>query len=675
LFTATPKEEGGLKLKANGNAQLKFPGVDGQLILSWDDGLFVAQGFGKIARGNVEGFGLFTVTNQAIDDEGKPIEGALTDRFSALGKAAATFHFGPLTGTVGAELTRSGDLKLTDASVQAFVDLPLTRERTLFRKPRDEDKPWVLFDKHIKIPFRFKGVPLDFVGRMFVESSAEVKLLPVSLRGRAMVDFKELLLNPDGVSVPDFTARAETNDPLLAAKATAMAGGSAEIGKAELFTLGVGMTGEFSGDVAAEPTLDSEIHAKNGKLGASMSAGIALKSNLQVEVKLGIPVTVLGRFRKTFGPLEIGPFSMASPFQWEHSFQWKTHGEGIDVQEVKPAGVPIFEPTENDLKKLEDAFDSSNQASEVSGKDVSADKEGGNELLQTVERVSALVEIFGRGAGIFSVIFDQFTCFAPVSVSRIAGCFTKAPERAAQLLEDAEGFYQAVNSAEDEGTLDWLEEELPGGEIAVGVLRKYLWTVEKTYEGISGVAGALGFSDPVAFEKQWAEELRRSNEGFRNAAMKRRVLMKEGFDRVSAETITALEAKSTSAVAQSFMGIEERIRASRLEAAAWKRLAGGTAAEIRKEQELLGRNFPGELAKEVAAIHRLHVVNVTGFRGYSGAVSEYESRVAGIMGLNAADEAAAKLAFAELIAEVRPVRRFHEGGPFPNVKRNGVLKQ
>lgn len=157
--------------------------------------------------------------------------------------------------------------------------------------------------------------------------------------------------------------------------------------------------------------------------------------------------------------------------------------------------------------------------------------------------------------------------------------------------------------------------------------------------------------------------------------MKRRVLMKEGFDRVSAETITALEAKSTSAVAQSFMGIEERIRASRLEAAAWKRLAGGTAAEIRKEQELLGRNFPGELAKEIAAIHRLHVVNVTGFRGYSGAVSEYESRVAGIMGLNAADEAAAKLAFAELIAEVRPVRRFHEGGPFPNVKRNGVLKQ
>ncbi len=105
-----PPDAGQWRFYGSGAASFALPYVTGGLVIAVDNGVITIIGTGRVERPPASGTLNVTVTNQAIDEEGNPVEGAVLDDFRVFGRGSASLTFGIITATAGLELTEEGDI-------------------------------------------------------------------------------------------------------------------------------------------------------------------------------------------------------------------------------------------------------------------------------------------------------------------------------------------------------------------------------------------------------------------------------------------------------------------------------------------------------------------------------------------------------------------------------------
>ncbi|HEX2252129.1 MAG TPA: hypothetical protein VHQ65_02550, partial [Thermoanaerobaculia bacterium] len=129
-------EGGEWKLAVSGTARPAIPGVDSQLAISYDDGVFDMSVRAGYQRGMAAGTVEVGVTNRAIDEEGRP-GGDAGDTLTPYGGGSVTLTLAPwLQATAGLRLLPDGSME-----VQGEIGLPSaleifpekSYERNLFR--------------------------------------------------------------------------------------------------------------------------------------------------------------------------------------------------------------------------------------------------------------------------------------------------------------------------------------------------------------------------------------------------------------------------------------------------------------------------------------------------------------------------------------------------------------
>jgi hypothetical protein len=107
-------EEGaGWKVSARGTAVPSIPGVDTQINVTYDDGMFTAEGTADYRRGMLSGSLRIGATNRPVDESGNPGEGA-TPNLRAFGGGQLTLTLAPwLAATAGVRLLPNGEIEVT----------------------------------------------------------------------------------------------------------------------------------------------------------------------------------------------------------------------------------------------------------------------------------------------------------------------------------------------------------------------------------------------------------------------------------------------------------------------------------------------------------------------------------------------------------------------------------
>jgi len=100
-----------------------IPGVDTQVSVSYDDGIFTAEGTAAYHRGMLSGSLRIGATNRPVDENGNPGEGA-TPNLRAFGGGQLTLTLAPwLAATAGVRLLPTGEIE-----VMGRIGLPSTLE-------------------------------------------------------------------------------------------------------------------------------------------------------------------------------------------------------------------------------------------------------------------------------------------------------------------------------------------------------------------------------------------------------------------------------------------------------------------------------------------------------------------------------------------------------------------
>ena len=115
IDAAQPPDGAGFKVKGNGTATPKIPGVSSTLSASYDDGAFTADFSGAFRRGMLSGTVSVGVTNRAVDEQGNL--GGLDDPDAPLkvyGSGSATLRVAPwLQATAGVRFSPTGDVTVS----------------------------------------------------------------------------------------------------------------------------------------------------------------------------------------------------------------------------------------------------------------------------------------------------------------------------------------------------------------------------------------------------------------------------------------------------------------------------------------------------------------------------------------------------------------------------------
>jgi hypothetical protein len=131
-----PSEQEGWKVRATGRARPKIPGIDSEINVSYDDGIFTVEGSAAYSRGMLAGSLRIGATNRPVDESGNPGEGP-TPQLRAFGGGQLTLTLAPwLAATAGVRLTPEGEVEVTGriglpAALEVF---PARRfDRNIFR--------------------------------------------------------------------------------------------------------------------------------------------------------------------------------------------------------------------------------------------------------------------------------------------------------------------------------------------------------------------------------------------------------------------------------------------------------------------------------------------------------------------------------------------------------------
>ncbi|HEU0237002.1 MAG TPA: DUF4157 domain-containing protein [Candidatus Limnocylindrales bacterium] len=115
--------DAGWRVSAEGTAVPAIPGVDTQITVAYDDGIFTAEGAAEYNRGMLAGSLRIGATNRPVDESGNPGEGA-TPTLRAFGGGELTLTLAPwLAATAGVRLLPNGEIE-----VRGRIGLPSSLE-------------------------------------------------------------------------------------------------------------------------------------------------------------------------------------------------------------------------------------------------------------------------------------------------------------------------------------------------------------------------------------------------------------------------------------------------------------------------------------------------------------------------------------------------------------------
>jgi hypothetical protein len=113
VLVRKPSDAEGWKVSASGTAVPAIPGVDSQLSVTYEDGIFTAEGTAAYDRGMLAGSLRLGATNRPVDEDGNPGEGP-TPELRAFGGGSLTLTLAPwLAATASVALTPTGEVQVT----------------------------------------------------------------------------------------------------------------------------------------------------------------------------------------------------------------------------------------------------------------------------------------------------------------------------------------------------------------------------------------------------------------------------------------------------------------------------------------------------------------------------------------------------------------------------------
>ncbi|MGZ8359033.1 MAG: eCIS core domain-containing protein [Allosphingosinicella sp.] len=344
-------ETGEWKVSGGGKAAFEKGGAKGSLDILFDGEAVDFTGRVDLAKGPATGWIQISASNRAVDEEGKPKEGAPVGPFQIWGKGEATVLFGKyLKGTVGIDYTRDGRVILAGevAMAQSFDLFP---KKDL--SPKDP-----LFDKETP-DFPIWGVKLGPVGiGIFAFGYASIK--GIAYVGPGQLKDARLgvtNLDLDQPELATITGGAKFAVDAYAGLSVSIGGGlKAQVanayakGKLGLYgDLGLLLTGSF--DVTVNWN-----HADGFAVGADARIEASPKFEFGVEGSLTVGVDLLlTEIEETWGPWRkpLGKFGPDMPFVMDFPIKWsEKDGLQLDVDDLKPP-----EPQISAKDMMGDAFD------------------------------------------------------------------------------------------------------------------------------------------------------------------------------------------------------------------------------------------------------------------------------------------------------------------------------
>ncbi|MEO9651976.1 MAG: DUF4157 domain-containing protein [Roseobacter sp.] len=271
-FAVTRAEDGSYRVSGNGSAAFDLPGVTGTVDIGYQDGIITANGEATISRPPLTGSANFHLSNQAVGDDGQPIEGPPLDSFRVWGGGSASIEFGDyITATAGIEFLENGEIEL-----EGTIALPPSI--TLINAA---DYHYDIFT-FPEVRFPILGFTIPVINRSFgvfgfVRAGLDANL---TLGPGELVDSEVTVsYNPD-----------RPEDMSITGGSTFQIGASADVGLRVTGGVGAGLAiVEATGEIGLR-----------GALGLELSGGAAVELNWTPTDGLAIDASVFGEVQPTF---------------------------------------------------------------------------------------------------------------------------------------------------------------------------------------------------------------------------------------------------------------------------------------------------------------------------------------------------------------------------------------
>ena len=264
------------KVKGNGNVKPNIPGINSELIATYDDGTFIAEFSGAYTRGMLNGNATVGVTNRSIGDDGRPSgEAAPGAPLVVYGNGTTTLQIAPwLQATAGIRFSPNGEV-----TVAGEIGLPSSLEIFSIKQI---DKP--IFGLSTQIPI-VPGIVAEVGGSLNANASI----------GPGVLDQLRLRIeyNPAHEENTHVTGNAHLNIPTEAGlRLTARAGVGLGIPGASA-TGGIGLSGGLGISGAAEAGVNIDWAPATG-LAINAEGYLHAEPKFKFDVSGNVSVTALG---------------------------------------------------------------------------------------------------------------------------------------------------------------------------------------------------------------------------------------------------------------------------------------------------------------------------------------------------------------------------------------------
>ncbi len=347
-ISANRNPETGLWVVAgSGSADITTPAASGSIDVSYNAGAILIHGEGQVAAGPATGTIDVTVTNMPIDEEGRPVEGTVTDTFTAWGRGTASMTFGILTGTAGLEYTPDGRVIISGEialppSFEVFERMEYNRRLLGLETPE----------------FPIWGLSLGGIG-FGIFASADGYIDFDAWIGPGTLENAVLGAEMDLAAPQDATVTGSASFVVPAYAGFRLGIGANLTARAAVaFVRGrVGITGDLG--LGVEGGLDVEVNW-------SQATGLELDASARVEAqpkfRIGIEASVtagvdlyIKEISKTFGPWErtLGEFGPDMTLGVTMPARW-TEADGLDLD---LNDIQVQQPSFDTQSVLDSAFD------------------------------------------------------------------------------------------------------------------------------------------------------------------------------------------------------------------------------------------------------------------------------------------------------------------------------
>lgn len=509
-----------------------------------------------------------------------------------------------------------------------------------------DGKPWFLFNKLLSGKFPLpRGLSVPYEVRFAVMGELQVALKKTDVE--LVAEMEEYAFDPRSPALPDLTLGAEVPETnVVEAHAWGKAVAEATVpGRSKPAWVGLKGTGEGNADLNAATKASAALKLQGTDVSGAASLGVHTGGGVNVGFDLDAHAHAPGIDSGDLDLAHLGDVDFASPFEFDHD--WDASFGKVPLSEV--GSKPLVEPgstKEDPGEDLGAAFDAETEVSSDPKREVEP-TEGGPFLAQ-ITQVGNLLDLFGDLSAIFTTVEAILTDWGVDAGSpkdMVIDIARKKMGQAETLVEKTTSFYDKVQKAEKNGLFEFLEENFPGGQAIVAILKGYLELVDATYKGISRGAGALGGTDYEAMFKAMDEAFYEGNRVYSAKVREERELIKQGWDWKTANRVIYLEYKAK--VRELDSNAEGRIdpqpllwtlQAEILRTETAPRVAKSEGFRASKIEELTKAGLPRVAAVEIAALWRLDYVNATDDPAFADRAREWEAEARAAMEESTTDE-------------------------------------